>query len=173
LNDYVGVNIESTGDNENHLSQPNIINSILKELNFNVDTKPVSTPALATVTLGNGEGKEKHKSEWSYQRLIGKLNFLASSCRPEISCAAHQAARYTSDLRINHTVALKKLGRYLKYNPYQGMYLRPNGHSFEVFVNVDFSGPWKIGLSTKPVSAKSHTGYGLTYGAWPIIWASH
>jgi hypothetical protein len=56
LNDYVGVNIMRTKDNAYHLSQPNIINSILQELNFNDDTKPVTTPALASVVLGHGEG---------------------------------------------------------------------------------------------------------------------
>jgi Reverse transcriptase (RNA-dependent DNA polymerase) len=172
LSDYVGVNVERTGDNEYHLSQPNIINSILKELNFNDDTKPVSTPALATVTLGTGEGKEKHKADWSYRRLVGKLNFLAASCRPKISCAVHQAARYSSDPRINHTEAIKRLARYLKANPEKGMYLRPTGHSFEVYADADFCGLWNIESPNKPVSAKSRTGYIIMYGGCPIIWAS-
>jgi hypothetical protein len=115
----------------------------LKELNFDDDTKPVTTPALATVTLGTGEGKEKHKVDWSYRRL-GKLNFLAASYRPEISCAVHQAARYSSDPRINHTEAVKPLAQYLKANPEKGMYLRPTGHSFKVYADAHFCRLWNI-----------------------------
>jgi hypothetical protein len=55
LSDCIGVAIERTGDNEYHFYQPNIINSILKELILNEDTKELSTPALSSVT---GTGKK-------------------------------------------------------------------------------------------------------------------
>jgi Reverse transcriptase (RNA-dependent DNA polymerase) len=58
LNDYVGISVERTAKDEYHLSQPNIINSILKELNFNEDTKAAKTPAHSTTILGPGAGKE-------------------------------------------------------------------------------------------------------------------
>ena len=173
LSDYVGVNIERVDDDTIHMSQPNIINSILKELNFNDDTKAVDTPAYSTNVLGPGTNKEKHKADWNYRRLIGKLNFLASSCRPEISCAVHQAARFSHDPRINHTEAVKRIARYLKEDPSKGMYLRPTGHSFEVYADADFCGLWKTEDPTnKPVTAKSRTGYVVMYGGCPIIWAS-
>jgi hypothetical protein len=122
LNDYVGINVERTAKDEYHLSQPNIINSILKELSFDESIKAAKTPAHSTTVLGPGIGKEKHKADWMYRRIIGKLNFLAVSCRPEISCAVHQAARYSHDPRINHTEAVKRICRYLKSQPDKGMY---------------------------------------------------
>lgn len=51
LCDYVGVNIERKKDGTVHMTQPQLINSVLKELNFNEDTKPMPTPALSSTIL--------------------------------------------------------------------------------------------------------------------------
>jgi hypothetical protein len=45
LSDYVGVNIERTEDGKILMTQPNMIRSILKEMNFNEDTKERERPA--------------------------------------------------------------------------------------------------------------------------------
>jgi hypothetical protein len=60
LSDYVGVNIKQVDDDTIHMSQPNNINSILKEQNFNNDMKTVDTPAYSTSVLGPGTDKDKH-----------------------------------------------------------------------------------------------------------------
>jgi hypothetical protein len=52
------------------------------------------------------------------------------------------------------------------------MYLRPNGHSFEVYADADFSGLWGAIDSSDPVSSKSRTGFVIMYSGCPIIWAS-
>jgi Reverse transcriptase (RNA-dependent DNA polymerase) len=59
ISDYVGVNVERTEDGKIHMSQPNIIRSILKELNFNDDTKEKSTPAYSSTILKDGK-KTRH-----------------------------------------------------------------------------------------------------------------
>jgi hypothetical protein len=173
LNDYVRVSIERASDGAIHMTQPQLINSVLHELNFNEDTKMMHTPALSSKVLKNVPGKEPHKADWSYRRIIGKLNFICSSCRPEISCAVHQCARFSQDPRINHTEAVKRIARYLKGNVERGIIIRPTKHSFQVWVDADFAGLWdKETAMNKPVTAKSRTGYVVTYGGCPIIWAS-
>jgi Reverse transcriptase (RNA-dependent DNA polymerase) len=87
ISDYVGVNIEKKPDGTIHMTQPQLIKGILKELNFNDGTKPTKIPAYSTTTLAAGTDKEPHKADWNYRRIIGKLNFLEKSCRPEIACA--------------------------------------------------------------------------------------
>jgi hypothetical protein len=72
-------------DGNIHMTQLQLIQSVLKELNFTEDTKVVNTPAFSTTVLKDGQGKAPHTADWSYRRMIGKLNFIASSCRPEIS----------------------------------------------------------------------------------------
>jgi hypothetical protein len=77
LSDYVGVNIERGDDGIIHMTQPQLIQSVLKELNFTNDTKGATTPAFSTTTLKDGQGKPPHNANWSYRRMIGKLNFIA------------------------------------------------------------------------------------------------
>jgi hypothetical protein len=173
LNDYVGVNIEQAPDGTVHMTQPQLIQLVLKELNFNDDTKEVVTPALSSTILKDGAGKEKHAADWSYRRIIGKLNFIASSCRPELSCAVHQAARFSQDPRVNHTEAVKRIARYLKGTVNKGIIFRPTNHNFKVYADADFGGLWdKDTAEESPVTAKSRIGYVITYANCPNIWAS-
>jgi hypothetical protein len=67
---------------------------------------------------------------------------------------------------------VKRICRYLKGSPDKGMYLRPNGHSFEVYADADFSGLWGAIDSSDPISSKSRTGFVIMYSGCPIIWAS-
>jgi hypothetical protein len=53
-----------------------------------------------------------------------------------------------------------------------GMYLRPNGHSFEVYADADFCGLWGTIDPSNPITSKSRTGYVVMYSGCPIIWAS-
>ena len=173
VSDYVGVNIEKQEDGTIHMTQPQLIQGIIKELNFLETTKPSTTPAYSSVTLSAGKDKPPHKADWEYRRIIGKLNFLEKSCRPEIACAVHQAARFSADPRINHSEAVKKIVRYLKGNPDKGIIYKPNDHSFDVYADADFCGLWDKTIAEEdPTTAKSQTGYVVMYAGCPIIWAS-
>ena len=173
VSDYVGVNIEKQEDGTIHMTQPQLIQGIIKELNFLETTKPSTTPAYSSVTLAAGKNKPPHKADWEYRRIIGKLNFLEKSCRPEIACAVHQAARFSADPRSNHSEAVKKIVRYLKGNPDQGIIYKPNDHSFDVYADADFCGLWDKTIAEEdPTTAKSRTGYLVMYAGCPIIWAS-
>jgi hypothetical protein len=68
---------------------------------------------------------------------------------------------------------VKKIGRYLQGTTERGIYFKPNDHSFQVFVDADFCGLWdKEQAEEHPITAKSRTGFVITYGSCPIIWAS-
>lgn len=173
LSDYVGVNIDHKSDGTIHMTQPQLINSIIKELNFQNDTKIATSPALTTKILDAGKKNEPHNAEWHYRRIIGKLNFLEKSCRPDIACAVHQAARFSSNPRQNHTEAVKRIARYLKGTMDKGIIYKPTTHSFEVWVDADFCGLWNRETAIDdPSTSKSRTGYVITYAGCPIIWAS-
>ena len=89
-----GVNIRRADDDTIHMSQPQFIKSKRQELNFNDDTKAMTTPApLSSTILKPGHYLEPHIADWHYCRIKGKLNFICSSCRPKAACAVHQAAR--------------------------------------------------------------------------------
>jgi Reverse transcriptase (RNA-dependent DNA polymerase) len=76
ISDYVGVNIEKRPDRTIHMSQPQLIRGIIKEMNFVNSTKPTNIPAYSSTTLTAGIEKPEHKADWQYRRIIGKLNSL-------------------------------------------------------------------------------------------------
>jgi hypothetical protein len=81
------------------------------------------------------------QEKWDYRRIIGKLNFLEKSTRPEIAYALHQFARFASNPRESHANAIKYLCRYLLGTKDKGIILRPDvTKSFEVLVDCDFAG---------------------------------
>mmetsp|Transcript_21599 Transcript_21599/g.27854 ORF Transcript_21599/g.27854 Transcript_21599/m.27854 type:complete len:94 (-) Transcript_21599:367-648(-) len=56
----------------------------------------------------------------------------------------------------------------------EGIILDPTENtSFEVFADADFAGNWKSQTAMDdPSTAKSRTGFVITYAARPILWAS-
>jgi hypothetical protein len=112
---------------------------------------------------------------WDYRSIIGKLNFLEKSTRPEIACyAVHQCARFASNPRQSHANAIKYLCRYLMATKDKGIILQPDVTKlFEVHVDCNFAGNWvKQDAMDNPSTAKSRTGYIISYGGCPVIWAS-
>jgi Reverse transcriptase (RNA-dependent DNA polymerase) len=67
LNDSVGVNVERTREGTIKVTQPQLINSVLKESNFNNSTKSSATPAYLTTVSKEDKGKAKHCADWSYR----------------------------------------------------------------------------------------------------------
>jgi hypothetical protein len=107
--------------------------------------------------------------------IVGKLNFLEKSTRPEIAYAVHQCARFSSNPRQSHANAVKYLCRYLMATKNRGLILKPDASkAFEVHVDCDFAGNWvkKEDAQDDPSTAKSRTGYIISYGGCPVVWAS-
>jgi hypothetical protein len=105
---------------------------------------------------------------------VGKLNFLEKSTRPEIAYAVHQCAQFSSNPKQLHANAIKYLCRYLMATKGKGLILKADtSKSFEVHVDCDFAGTWvKEDAMNDPSTAKSRTGFIISYGGCPVIWAS-
>ena len=81
------------------------------------------------------------QEKWDCRHIIGKLNFLEKSTRPEIAYAVHQCARFASNPKESNANAIKYLCRYLLDTKDKGIILRPDvTKSFEVHVDCDFAG---------------------------------
>lgn len=175
LADFLGVNIDRKDDGSIHLTQPHLINSILKDLNMlNDNVKPKDTPAKVKVLLKRHLDEEKHDDSFPYRSIIGKLNYLEKSSRPDISYAVHQCARFSQDPRKSHAAAVRWLGRYLAGTKDKGIIFKPNGNSFVCFVDADFVGNWDPEGDPKndPDTARSRTGYVATLAGCPVLYAS-
>jgi len=112
IEDFLGVNIDRVDDDTYHLSQPHLIEQILRDLNLdgeNVQTK--ETPAPLSRVLGAHKSSPEFDGHFHYRSVIGKLNYLEKCSRPDIAYATHQCARFSSDPRKEHGEAVKWLGR--------------------------------------------------------------
>ena len=171
----MGVNIERSEDNDSyHLSQPHLIEQILKDLRLSGDdvvTKPV--PAAPDKVLGRFPKSPAHDNSFHYRSVLGKLNYLEKSSRPDISYAVHQCARFSGDPKVEHTKAVKHIGRYLKKTELNGYFVKPTDDSFQVYADADFCGTWKQDeAEDDPDTVRSRTGFVITYLGCPILWKS-
>ena len=177
MGDFLGVKIEKQEDGKCHLSQPHLIDQILKELHLdgpNVKTK--GTPAPVGKVVHKFKGSKPFDNHFDYRKVVGKLIYLERCTRSDITHAVHVLARHTSDPKEEHGELAKWLGRYLKGTRTQGTIYNPNSDTFDCFVDANFAGDWdKEAAAADPDDsyfAKSRTGYVIRYAGCPIIWAS-
>ena len=105
--------------------------------------------------------------------VIGKLNFLEKSSRPELAYAVHQAARFSKSPKKSHTEHVHCIGQFLLGTRTEGIILDPKDPIFKCYADADFCGLWnKETAAEDPSTARSRTGYLLTFAKCPIIWAS-
>jgi hypothetical protein len=171
--DYLGINFEKITETKIKLTQPHLIDQIIKE----VQLKPTdrrSTPAAPSKILRRDESAPAFKCPFNYRKVIGKLNYLEKSTRPDIAYAAHQCARFCTDPKESHVQAVIHLVKYLQTTREEGILLDPDKNkSFEVYADADFAGNWFPNTAQDDAStAKSRTGYVIMYGTCPLLWGS-
>ena len=114
------------------------------------------------------------KNEFHYQSVIGRLNYLAATTRPEIQFAVHQCARYSQDPKMVHEKAIKRIVRYLKRTPDKGLILSVDKtKGIKCYVDADFAGGFSKANVTNARDCLSRTGYVVKYAGCPIISVSY
>ncbi|KAI2501363.1 hypothetical protein MHU86_13099 [Fragilaria crotonensis] len=145
ISDFLGVQIDRVNATTFNLSQPHLINDVIKELRL--DGKNVAikkTTGASSKTLTRHLDSPPFDDHFNYRRVIGQMNYLEKCSRLDISCAVHQGARFVSNPRFQHGKALKWLG-----------------------------GDWDPeNAGWDPDTARSRTGYVILYASCPVIWAS-
>jgi Reverse transcriptase (RNA-dependent DNA polymerase) len=141
VNDFLGVNI-LIKDNLITFPQPQLIELILFDLGLKEDSKKKLTPATANTVLHDYKESEDHVETWNYRSVIGKLNYLEKSSRPDISFAVHQCARFCQSPKVEHSAAVKHIGRYLLATKDKGIVCMPNASSIHCYADASFSREW-------------------------------
>jgi hypothetical protein len=174
LCDYLGIEIKKE-DGGITLTQPQLIESILKDLKLDgTNIKSRSTPALKTRVLHKDDAGTPFDESFHYRSVIGKLNYLEKSTRPDISHAVHQCARFSASPKQSYAMAVRYIARYLAGTKDKGIRLSPDTkRGYECFVDASHAGDWKQQSAIDdPVTAKSRTGYIITFAGCPIVWVS-
>jgi len=170
VGDFLGVDIQKQPDGSVHMTQPQLIDSILTDLRMD---GPKETPAKVNALLRRGTpDSPPFNGAFHYRGVIGKLNYLATT-RMDIAYAVNQCARFSSDPKEHHGHAVRWIGRYLAGTKDKGIIFKPNNESFQVYVDADFSGNWSQDTAEwDPDTARSRSGFIITYAGCPVYWAS-
>jgi Reverse transcriptase (RNA-dependent DNA polymerase) len=175
LTDFLGVNIDYRDDGTIKLSQAKLVEQILHDLHLNQDNATTKeTPAASSKILSRHEDARPFDNHFDYRSVIGKLHYLVAGSRSEIAYAVHQCARFAHAPTMEHSKAVKWIGRYLKGTTHEGTILRPDKtKQLEVYVDADFAGNWDPEIAANDRStARSRHGYYILYGGVPIAWKS-
>jgi hypothetical protein len=169
---YLGLEVSRTPENHLLIKQPGLIDKVIALCGLEQESNQHHIPA-DTILQPDLPGDGPRQFTWSYRQVIGMLNYIAASTRPDISFAVHQCARFSNDPKQSHELAVKRLVRYLKGSRDKGYILHPNGtHTIDCYVDADFAGAWTLDSSHDPGSVKSRSGYIITYASCPRLWSS-
>jgi hypothetical protein len=174
VGDFLGVSIHHGTDGTITMSQSHLVERILKDLRLsssNVASKEV--PAATSLILKRHSASAPFDSHFNYKSVIGRLNYLEKSSRPDIAYATHQLARFAANPREEHDKAAKWLGRYLSGSKDKGIVMTPANKGFECYVDADFAGNWDSDEAMDNAdTARSRSGFVITYADCPIVWSS-
>ena len=96
------------------LDQTSYIRDVLQEEGL-LQCNPVSIPMNPGSYIAlEGNGDDVQTETIAYQRLIGKLLYIACGTRPDIAFAVGCLSQQCSDPRVGHDRAARKVLRYLK-----------------------------------------------------------
>jgi len=173
IEDFLGINIERRKDGTINMTQPHLIEQILKDLSFQANTKSKPTPASSSKLLSRHSESEPFDNAFHYKSIIGKLGYLEKGTRSDLSYIVHQCARFSADPKKEHGEAIRWIGRYLSGTKDKGTIFRPDPkRDLEVFVDADFAGNWDPKETLDRDTARSRHGYFIMYKGCPIIWKS-
>jgi hypothetical protein len=171
---YLGVDVNRTIENgqpQFKLTQPHLIQRIIDFVKL-IDSRLHDTPAEPGKPLTRDIEGEHRLYSWSYRSLLGMLNYLCGT-RPDILYAVHQCSRFCNDPRLSHEKAAKRIIRYLKQTPKEGLILRPDSsRGIQCFVDADFASGWSSVDCDEPSSVYSRTGFVIMFAGCPLIWVS-
>ena len=175
---YLGIDVKKrqrkdglANELEYSLTQPHLTKRIIEFLALS-DSRIHTTPAEDKKLLDRDEEGPGRTYQWSYRSIMGMLNYLCGT-RPDLLFAVHQCARFCENPKLSHEKAVKRIVRYLKRTPTEGIVLRPDStRGIQCYVDADFAGGWSSADADDPTSVYSRTGYVIMYAGCPIVWVS-
>nr|GEY75768.1 integrase, catalytic core [Tanacetum cinerariifolium] len=142
------------------LSQRKYILDILKDSGM-LGCRPSTFPFEQGTKLDKGE-EEVRVDATQYRRLVGRLLYLQAT-RTDVTYAVNVLSQFVSDPRQNHLEAAKRVLRYLKGTPGQGILLPREGPTTLIaYCDSDWLG--------FPFTRRSRTWYLLLFSGGPISW---
>jgi len=124
-------------------------------------SKPAAFPIEQNHKLALASGAPLSDST-QYRHLVGRLIYLTIT-RPDLSYAVHILSQFMQNPREERMDAAKRVLRYLKGSPGQGILLQHNSN-LQVYAFCDSD--W----GACPITRRSLTGFLVTLGGSPVAW---
>ena len=174
VGDFLGIQVQKQEDGSILLTQPQLIDSIIKDLHLQSSSNGKKTPSVMTSLLHKDTDGPEMTPDFHYRSVIGKLNFLEKSTRLDISISVHQCVRFSEHPKKSHAEAVKRIGQYLLSTRDKGLIIRPiDIWQLDCWVHADFAGNWrKCDAHIDPMTSKSRSGWLVRFAGAPITWAS-
>jgi hypothetical protein len=117
-----------------------LIDSIISDVALG-DSKVKAVPAKVSEILHAHLDTPPFSLNFGYCLVIGKLNYLAQTTRPDIAYVTHQHAKYSSNPKEPHGEAVLYLICHLKKTRDLGTCFKPDqDKGSECYWDADFSG---------------------------------
>lgn len=145
------------------VNQKQYIESLLANFGM-AECKPVSTPIAEKMEFKRADCPADNSADqadmrhYDYRGLVGSLNYLATTSRPDISFVAHTLSSYLNNPGFNHWTAAKHVLRYLRGTAdYQLTFNHdPNGIKLVGWSDSDYAGQLDTRKSTSGVCFSLH-----------------
>ena len=124
---FLGLQVNQKEDGI-FICQSKYVKDLLKKFGME-DSSPAKTPMPTSIKLDEDK-KGKRMDIKVYKGMVGSLLYLTSS-RPDIMFATCLCARFQSDPKESHMVAIQRIFRYLKGTPNLGLWY-PKGTGFNL-----------------------------------------
>ena len=139
--DYLGVNFSYQKNGDVIMTQPQLINQIIADADLKSNCHLPPTPVVSSRMLRREESDPAYQGKFHYSSLVGKLNYLEKSSRPDITFATNSCARFCENPGATYYQAVAHIVKYLKKTREKGNIMKPNkSKSLEVYADADFSG---------------------------------
>lgn len=158
---FLGFQVERDAAKGIFLHQRSYLNKIVSKFGLE-DANSVDNPSASVTSMKNPTPLAE---ENVYREAIGSLLYASTITRIDIAYAVNLASRHMAQPTTQDWIAVKRIFRYLNGAYDFGIYLHkglPN--VIEAYCDANFV--------DNDTTAKSTTGYVITYGGVPIHWRS-
>ncbi|KAK1411714.1 hypothetical protein QVD17_38274 [Tagetes erecta] len=118
INFFLGLQVKQSAEGI-FINQSKFVEKLLKKFKMQ-DCQTIRKPSDVNCKI-QPDPKGKSVDQTPYRSMIGSLMYLTAS-RPDIMYAVCVCARYQSDPKESHLVAVKRIFRYLKGKPNLGLW---------------------------------------------------
>ena len=154
---YLGVEIERNKEDKSISFKQTFLIQRAIELAGLRDSNKVDIPAVKPPLGKDLEGASR-TSTWEYRSIIGLLNYISGSSRPEIAYTTHSSKIFSANPKASHDKGVKSIIKYLKGTKENGLIMyTKNDKGLECFVDAYFTGGWSTNESDDPASVYSCT----------------